>query len=289
MHYLPIFLNLNSELAIKLLIQLDSNNTILISPLIIATLLLLATLLTIRRALTRLPCTENLNSADAGILGGVVEAAGDLEHAVFVRELDFRSGFLLDAVAIVEVELSAGLAVTVGRDDEVERLGADFGGGEGAFGAEGDDGTAADVQGDFGEVDVVESDLGARAFDDLPSIEGVEAVVGKVDGDAGAVLFGNGRDEDVRAVKELKSVAEDVGVVGVGEEERVNQRGAVDGLLVESGVDVVEKAVTDIVGIASGFCDGLPNVEFLGNGCVSIVVAREWVEGCEDDLAIRCT
>jgi hypothetical protein len=104
----------------------------------------------------------------------------------------------------------------------VEGLGADFSGGEGAFGAEGDDGAAADVQRDFGEIDVIEGDLGAFAFDDLPGVEGVEAGVGEVDGDAGAVLFGDGRDEDVGAVEELQGVAKDVGVVGVGEEERVD-------------------------------------------------------------------
>ena len=188
---------------------------------------------------------------------------------------------MLDGIAVIEVELAASLAVTVRRDDEVEGLGADFGGGESAFGAEGDDGAAADVQGDFGEVDVVEGDFGAGAFDDFPGVEGVEAVVGEVDGDAGAVLFGDGRDEDVGAVEELEGVAEDVGVVGVGEEERVDQRGAVDGLLVESGVDVVEQAVADVVGVASGFCDGFPDVELLWDGCISVVVAREWVEGWE--------
>jgi hypothetical protein len=221
-HQLALLLDLNSELAIKLLIQLNGDDTVLISPLVIATLLLLATLLTVRRALARLLGTKDLDSADTGVLGGVVEAAGDLEHAVLVRELDLGGGLLLNAVAVVEVEFSAGLAVTVGRDDEVEGLGADLGGGEGAFGAEGDDGTAANVQWDFGEVDVVESDLGALAFDDLPSVECVEAVVREVDGNAGAVLFSDRRDEDVSAVEELQSVAEDVGVVGVSEEEGVD-------------------------------------------------------------------
>lgn len=189
---------------------------------------------------------------------------------------------MLNAIAIVEVKLAAGLAVTIGRDDEVEGLCADFGGGESAFRAEGDDSTAADVQRDFSEVHVVEGDLGASTLDDFPGVEGVEAGVGEVDGDAGAVLFGDGRDEDVGAVEELQGVAEDVGVVGVGEEEGVDERGAVDGLLVEGGVDVVEEAVADVVGVAGGFCDGLPDVEFLGDGGVSVVVAGEGVEGLRD-------
>jgi hypothetical protein len=58
---------------------------------------------------------------------------------------------------------------------------------------------------------------------------------------------------------------------------------------VESGVDVVKKAVADVVGVASGLCDGLPDVELLGNGCVSVVVTREWVESWRDGLATRTT
>jgi len=104
----------------------------------------------------------------------------------------------------------------------VEGLGADCGGGESALGAEGNYGAAADVQWDFGESNVVEGDLGAGAFNDFPGVESVEAVVGEVDCDAGAVLFGDGGDEDGSAVEELESVAEDVGVVGVGEEEGVD-------------------------------------------------------------------
>jgi hypothetical protein len=138
------------------------------------------------------------------------------------------------------------------------------------------------VQGDFSEVHVVEGNFGACAFDNVPGVEGVEAGVGEVDGDAGAVLFGDGRDEDVGAVEELQGVAEDVGVVGVGEEEGVDERGAVDGLLVEGCVDVVEQAVADVVGVAGSFCDGLPDVEFLGDGGVSVVVAGEGVEGLGD-------
>ena len=271
-------LDLNSELAIKLLIQLDSDNTILVLPLIVSTLLLPMALLAVRGPLARLLGSKDLHSADTCVFGHVIERARNLQHAVFVREFDFGRRLLLDAVAVVEVEFAAGFAVAVRRDDQVEGLSADFGCGEGAFGAEGDDGAAADVKGNFGEGNVIEGDFGALALYDLPGVEGVEAVVGEVDGDAGAVLFCDGRDEDVGAVEELQGVTEDVGVIGVGEEEGVDQRGAVDGLLVEGGVDVVEQAVADVVGVAGGFCNGLPEVEFLGDGGVSVVVAREWVE-----------
>ena len=53
-------------------------------------------------------------------------------------------------------------------------------------------------------------------------------------------------------------------------------------MLVESGVDVVEETVTDVVGVASGLCDGLPDEELLRDGGISVVVAREWVEGLGD-------
>jgi hypothetical protein len=179
---------------------------------------------------------------------------------------------LLDAVSVVEVQFTASFAVTVGRDDQVERLRTDFGGGESALRTKRNDSAATDVEWDFREINVVESDLGAFALDNLPTVECVEAVVGEVDSDAGAVLFCDGRDEDVGAVEELQSVAEDVRVVRVVEEERVNERCAVDSLLVERCVDVVEQTVADVVGVASGFCDGLPEVKFMWDGSVSIVV-----------------
>ena len=61
-----------------------------------------------------------------------------------------------------------------------------------------------------------------------------------------------------------------------------HERGAIDGLLVESGVDVVEQAVADVVGVAGGFCNGLPEVELLSDGGVAVVVAGEGIEGWED-------
>jgi len=189
---------------------------------------------------------------------------------------------LLDGITVVEVEAALSFAVTIRRDDEVEGLGADLGRRERAFGTKRDDSAAADVQRDFGEIDVLEGDFCAFAFDDFPGVEGVEAVVGKVDGDASGVLFCDGGDEDVGAVEELQGVAEDVGVVGVGEEERVDQGRAVDGLLVEGRVDVVEEAVADVVGVAGGSGDGGPDVEFLRDGGVAVVVAGEGVERCGD-------
>lgn len=270
--------DLHGELTVKLLVQLDRDDSILILPLIIATLLLLVTFLAVGRLLARLFRAKDLHSADACIFGSVVKAASDLEHAIFVGEFDLRSRFLLNAIAVVKVQLAAGFAVAVRSHDEVERLGADFGGGKSTLRAERNDGTAADVEWDFGEADVFELDLSAFAFDDLPSVEGVETIVGEVDGDACAVLFRDGRDEDVGAVEELQGVAEDVGVVGVGEEERVDERGAVNGLLVKGSVDVVEQTVTDVVSVASSFSNCLPKVEFLRDGGITIVVAREWVE-----------
>jgi hypothetical protein len=125
---------------------------------------------------------------------------------------------LLDGISIIKVKAALSFTLTIRRDDEVEGLGADFGRRERTLRTNGDDGAAADVQGDFCEIDVVERNLRTFAFDDLPSVEGIEAVVGEVDRDAGGVLFCDRGDEDVGAVEELQGVAEDVGVVGVGEE-----------------------------------------------------------------------
>jgi len=124
------------------------------------------------------------------------------------------------------------LTLAVRSDDKVEGLGADLSSSEGAFGAHRDDGATAEVQRDVGVGNIVESDFGAFAFDNLPRVKFVEAVVGNVDGNACGVLFGDGGDEDVGAVEELELVAENVGVVGVVEEQRVDERRSIDGLLV---------------------------------------------------------
>jgi hypothetical protein len=84
----------------------------------------------------------------------------------------------------------------------------------------------------------------------------------------------------------LQFVAENGGVVGVGEEQGVDQRGAVDGLLVQGGVDVVEQAVADVVGVAGCFGDLGPDEEFLRDGAVAIVVAGEGVECFLGDVSV---
>jgi hypothetical protein len=49
-------------------------------------------------------------------------------------------------------------------------------------------------------------------------------------------------------------------------------------LLVQGRVDVVEQAVTDVVGVAGGFGDLGPDEEFLRDGAVAVVVSGEGVK-----------
>jgi hypothetical protein len=57
-------------------------------------------------------------------------------------------------------------------------------------------------------------------------------------------------------------------------------------LLVEGGVNVVEEAVADVVGVAGGGGDGGPDVKFLGDGSVAVVVTGEGIKGCGDSLVM---
>ena len=68
-------------------------------------------------------------------------------------------------------------------------------------------------------------------------------VGGEVDRDGRRVLFGHGRDEDGRAEEELQIDVEGVIVLRVLVKEGVQDGCAIDGGLVERGVEVVDKAV----------------------------------------------
>ena len=70
-------LTLNSELTIKLLIQLDS--------------------------LHALFAAQNFHSADTGVFSSVSEAARNLQNAVLVRELDLRRSQLFNTISVIEV------------------------------------------------------------------------------------------------------------------------------------------------------------------------------------------
>ena len=69
-----------------------------------------------------------------------------------------------------------------------------------------------------------------------------------------------------------------VGVGGVEEEHGVQERCAVDGLLVEGGVNVVEELVARLDCYLRGFGNGWPEVVFLMGDPSGVVVAVEGVE-----------
>lgn len=148
--------------------------------------------------------------------------------------------------------------------------------------------------------DVRDVDLGgdvlALAADGLAGAPFVEDVVGEVVLQAGAVLFGDGADEDAVAVEELQVDGEGVLVVGVVEEERVQSGSAGLVLLVGGGVDVVNwlslaacshleagGPLTELVSngdaLAGRLGDLRPAVELLRLVVDLVVVAEEGVEG----------
>ena len=182
-----------------------------------------------------------------------------------------------DGYPVVQVEGPGRFAVDAGRHDEVEIELPQRGGRIGAVGAEREDGTAFDVDGYLSEVSV-DGDGGAGAAEGFVGEEVVELVVGEVDGDAGGAFVRDGRDEDGWAVEVLQVQGQGVGVGGVEEEHGVQKRGAVDGLVVEGGVDVVEKLIARFDRHFRGFGDAFPEVVFLIDDAVGVVVAVEWVE-----------
>lgn len=103
-------------------------------------------------------------------------------------------------------------------------------------------------------------------------------VIGEVDGDAGGAFGGHGRDEDGGAVEVLQVQGQGVGVGGIEEEHGVEERGAVDRLLVEGRVDVVEELVARFDCYLRGFGNSWPEVVFLMGDTGGVVVAVEWIE-----------
>lgn len=205
----------------------------------------------------------------------------DLETAFAVRELQLEGGALLDGVAVVKVQTARGSPIKSWGDDELEALLAQLGGGHGGLGADGDDAAAADVDGDFGHVDVAERDVGSAAAQRGARVPVVEDVVGEVCVDRSLAAVGHGTDQDGVAVEELQLVAKGVLVLGIEVEHGLQEGLAGLGLPVEGCVDVVKQPVADVNGLARGLGNGGPAVELLRDAGDFIVVAEEGVEGSE--------
>ena len=210
----------------------------------------------------------------------ITKRAAHSQRRAIVRELDDRGTTLADRDTVIEVQRPGRLAVDAGRHNEVKVELAQRGGRVGAVGAERDDGAAFDIDGDLGEVGG-DCDGGAGAADGLVREEVVELVVGEVDGDAGGAFVGHGGDEDGGSVEVLQVHGEGVGVGGVEEEHGVEERGAVDGLLVKGRVEVVEELVARFDGHFSRFGHALPEVIFLVEDAGGVVIAVKGVESAQ--------
>ena len=124
----------------------------------------------------------------------------------------------------------------------------------------------------------VDGDGGAGAAEGFVSEEVVELVVGEVDGDACGTFVRHGRNQDGGTVEVLQVQRQGVRIGGVEEEHGVEKRCAVDGLLIERCVDVVEELVARLDCYFGGFGDACPEVVFLMEDVGGVVVAVEGVE-----------
>jgi len=155
------------------------------------------------------------------------------------RELHQRRSLLHQTKPIIEIQLPGGLAVRAQGYDDLEVLFSELGCCHGGLDALGHDYAAAVVQGYVGDVEIGDLDGGAFALDRGVGEPVVEDVFWEVDADAGGVFFCHGADEQGWAEEVLEFEAESVGVGGVEVEHWIDERCAVDGLLVESCVNIV--------------------------------------------------
>lgn len=129
--------------------------------------------------------------------------------------------------------------------------------------------------------DICQKEILARAFDELPCVPCVEAIVGEVNGYAGGIFFGDGGNEKGVAVEELELVGECVGVGRVLKPEGLENGCAVESLLVEACVDVIEETIADIESVACCFGNGFPEEEFLRERRVTVVVSHKSVKSSQ--------
>jgi hypothetical protein len=156
-----------------------------------------------------------------------------------VLEVDLRDGVLHNRLAVVEVQGALSAVIEPRRNDNVEALLTQRGGGVSALDALRVDNTSLVVNRDVRVVDLG-GDVLAVSADGAAGAPFVEDVVGEVVVDARAILLCDWADKDAVAVEELQVDGVSVGVVWVVEEQRVEGRGASLVLFVDGGVDVVD-------------------------------------------------
>ena len=190
----------------------------------------------LNRTLKTLLATQHSNILHNN-LSLVTKLTAHAECAIVVRKRDHGHGRLLNAITIIEVQRSLSLIRRIGRDPQYEILLPELRGCVCRFGAERQDGSAADVQGNGVDTDVCEVDHGAVTLDALAGPVVVEDFIGQVDGHGGRVFFQYRRDENGVAVEELVLDGEGVGVRGVVEPQGVQTGYTRGGLAVERSVE----------------------------------------------------
>jgi hypothetical protein len=207
-------------------------------------------------------------------------AARHLEISTVESETGHGRRGMHDTDSIIDVELPSGYLVQPDRDGDVKILLAHFRRCHPRGGALRVDDAAAVVQRDISDGEVREGHVRAAAMEGRKGPEVVADVVGHIHIDAGSVLFRDRGDEDAGAVEVLQVRAEAVGIVLVDVERGVHEGSPVDGVLVEGGVDVVEKLVAHVNDFARSGCYRGPAVEFLPDSWwVGVVVPLEGTEG----------
>lgn len=202
-----------------------------------------------------------------------------------VRELDLAGVRLVDALAVVEVQLARRVAVAVRGDDDDEVLLPQLRRRVRRAHAHGHDAPALEVQRDGVEADVGQGDGIALPGHRCAGVEVVELVLREVDVDGGRVVVGHGRDHDAVAPEELVLQVGGVAVGRVLEEHGVEHRRAGLGLCPQHRVRVVEQTVANVDGGARGRRDLRSAVQLVRRRLVVRVVAEEGREGAEEDPA----
>lgn len=145
------------------------------------------------------PKNSNSLNSDTSL---VLERASHAKLAVSVLKVDLRHLILHNRLAVIEIQRALSAAIKTGRNDNVEALLAQCGGGVGALDALRVDNAALVVNRDVGVVDFG-GDVLAASADGFAGAPFVEDIIREVVVDARAVFLCNGTDQDAVAVEEL--------------------------------------------------------------------------------------
>ena len=209
----------------------------------------------------------------------VPERPPNAQLPILIAKINLTGSRLLQLISLIQVQRPTRTPLSINRNPQLEVLLPQLRRRVRRLCAQRNDRPTTDMQRNRGESNVRKVDGCALADDPLVGEEVVEDILRKIDRDVRAVLLGNGANEEGVSEEKLEVDRESVGVGGVLEEERGEERHAGLGLAVEVRVDVVEEAVARVDGVLAGFGDGGPVVKFLGDGVVAGVVPGEMLDG----------